>query len=205
MFLNTSSIDIHSQIETASRVTMPRVIYAGERVRAAGEHADDILLAAQVLEGHHAAAAHHHFERLVARPRLDHDPRVHRIGSRAALLVVSGRQMDSAAHVWVGVGGVVGSASLLGRVDLSSADLDTSGGSPRALRPFEFRLRPSSMARSRISRLSERLPVQVRRAKGSSSGCATMTTSMRWCTPRGVRQRPRSLSCQSPCRFSMPF
>ena len=67
LFINTSSIDIHSQIETASRVTMPRVIYAGERVRAAGEHADDILLAAQVLEGHHAAAAHHHFERLVAR------------------------------------------------------------------------------------------------------------------------------------------
>ena len=87
--------------DPASRVPMPRVIDAGERVRAAGEHADDILLAAQVLEGHHAAAAHHHVERLVARPRLDHDTRVHRIGSRAALLVVPGRQMDSAAHVRV--------------------------------------------------------------------------------------------------------
>lgn len=66
-------------MQTSSRVPMPRVIYAGERVRAAGEHADDILFATQVLEGHHAAAAHHHLERLVPRPRLDHDARVHRI------------------------------------------------------------------------------------------------------------------------------
>ena len=74
---------------------MARVIDARERIRAAGEHADDVLLAAQVPEGHHAAAGHHHFERLVARPRLDHDARVHRTGSRAALLVVPGGQMHA--------------------------------------------------------------------------------------------------------------
>ena len=173
---------------------MPRVIDARERIRAAGEHADDVLLAAQVAEGHphHTAAAHHHFERLVTRPRLDHDARVHRTGSRAALLVVPGGQM----HTVLRTCGTGVPYSYVCRVctrkpvpwaRLSAGldeGLDTSGGSPRALRPFELRLRPTSLARSRISRLSERLPVQVRRAKGNSSGCATTTMSIRWCTPR---------------------
>ena len=79
---------------------MPRVIYARERIRAAGEHADDLLLAAQVPEGHHTAAAHHHLERLVARPRLDHDARV-QTGSRAALLVVPGGQMHAVLQMCV--------------------------------------------------------------------------------------------------------
>ena len=80
---------------------MARVIDARERIRATGEHADDLLLAAQVSEGHHTAAAHHHFERLVARPRLDHDARVHRTGSRAALLVVPrGGQMHAVLQMY---------------------------------------------------------------------------------------------------------
>ena len=88
---------------------MPRVIDARERIRAAGEHADDVLLAAQVPEGHHTAAGHHHFERLVARPRLDHDARVHRTGSRAALLVVPrGGQMHAVLQMLDGCAVLLG-------------------------------------------------------------------------------------------------
>ena len=106
-FHNVRKLNPHSLVlETnksqtpCSRVPVPRVIYSRERVRAAREHADDILLAAQVLERHNAAAAHHHLERLAPRPRLDDHAGAGGVGGagrRTVRLVVPVRYLDGRA------------------------------------------------------------------------------------------------------------